>query len=66
MFNMKFVQPFKKQQLLFVTFFQTHKVYYNQKLKRLHKDSQEQLIQGPYSRNDDPRSRMREVLAVSF
>ena len=21
---------------------------------------------GPYSRNDDPRSRMREVLAVSF
>ena len=24
------------------------------------------LPQGPYSRNDDPRSRMREVLAVSF
>ena len=22
--------------------------------------------QGPYSRNDDPRSRMREILAVSF
>ena len=23
-------------------------------------------FQGPYSRNDDPRPRMREVLAVSF
>ena len=24
------------------------------------------ILLGPYSRNDDPRSRMREVLAVSF
>ena len=25
-----------------------------------------QRFQGPHSQNDDPRSRMREVLAVSF